>query len=66
MNILLNNKTEELPDGSTIMTLVSKKDIPTTATAIALNGSLVKKEKWELTPLHEMDSVTVISAAYGG
>ena len=67
MNIIINNLAEQLPyDHATVEDLVKYKDYPVQGTAVAVNGSLASKEKWCVTPLHEGDNITVISAAFGG
>lgn len=65
MLLLINDIQENLPV-RTLAELIAHKNIPQQATAIALNGALVKKDRWEDTELHPMDSITVISAAFGG
>lgn len=65
MLLLINDVQEDVPV-RTLAELVTHKHIPRQATAIALNGCLVKKDRWEDTELKPMDSITVISAAFGG
>ena len=67
MTILLNNVPTKLPQNNmTLSDLVATKNIPVQGTAIAVNDHLVKQSQWPVTILNELDSVTVISAAYGG
>ncbi|MDE6810947.1 MAG: sulfur carrier protein ThiS [Muribaculaceae bacterium] len=67
MIILVNNNQIDLPiEISTLADFVAWKNIPLQATAIALNGKLIKTEKWSVTPLANMDNILVISAAFGG
>lgn len=65
MMLIINDIQEDLPVG-TLSELASCKHIPRQATAIAVNGRLVKMANWDDTELHPMDSITVISAAFGG
>lgn len=68
MHITINGRPELL-DGTTTITLsqlAESHSIPTTGTAIALNGKVVSADKWDVTVLNEGDSLIVISAAYGG
>lgn len=65
MILLINDIQEDMPI-STLGELVLYKRIPRQATAIALNGRLVKADAWETTDLKPMDTITVISAAFGG
>lgn len=67
MDILLNNIPTPLPsDYMTVEELVSWKNLNPNSTAIALNGTIVRKKNWKLTKLNELDRVNVISAAFGG
>ncbi len=67
MNIILNNIPTKLPDDyMSVEDLAEWKGIKKQGTAIAVNDMIVKKDDWELTKLHELDRVTVISAAFGG
>lgn len=67
MRILINNKPEILEmETITLSELVNLKSIPENGTAIALNGRVVRKQNWESAIISDGDSITVISAAYGG
>lgn len=67
MNIILNNIPTKLPsDFMSVEDLAEWKGIKKQGTAIAINDIIVKKDDWNLTKLHELDRVTVISAAFGG
>jgi len=67
MNIILNNIPTKLPDDyMSVENLVEWKGIKKQGTAIAVNDIIVRKDDWELTKLHELDRVTIISAAFGG
>ncbi|MDE5843645.1 MAG: sulfur carrier protein ThiS [Muribaculaceae bacterium] len=67
MNIIVNNNNIELPANIiTISDFAKLKNIPVQATAIALNGKLVKSDRWSITKLSEMDNLLVISASFGG
>lgn len=67
MNIILNNiPTKLLDDYMSVEDLAEWKGIKKQGTAIAVNDMIVKKDDWKLTKLHELDRVTVISAAFGG
>lgn len=67
MNIILNNTKTEVPEGiSTIAALADWKGVKPQGSAIARNGSVIRKTDWASTPLHESDTITVISATFGG
>lgn len=67
MTIIVNNNQVDLPsDVESIKDFVNWKKIPNQATAIALNGKLIKVENWGLTRFSNLDNLLVISAAFGG
>ena len=66
MKILLNNKEISLSQGSTLQDLLLQENIALINVAIALNNTLVLRDKWAVTTLNEGDNVVAITAAYGG
>jgi thiamine biosynthesis protein thiS len=67
MRITINNQDIDLSsDYLTIAELMKERGVKAGGTAIALNNKIVKHENWEITRLHDGDSVTIISAAFGG
>lgn len=67
MNIYCNGKPIAVSEPASLHSLlvltdfVNKKGI-----AVAVNNSVVKKQDWESTFLHENDKVLIISATKGG
>lgn len=59
-NIIINSENK------TVFDLLTERKTPLTGSAVALNGRLLTKDKWKVTGLHDGDSLTVISAAFGG
>ena len=66
MNILLNEEPIEIIDSSTILDLVTVRDLPVSGIAVAVNSQIVKRELWETSMLREADRVTIIIATFGG
>ena len=67
MIISINSETVNIPsDIITVADLASSRNIPVKGTAIAINGKIVKADKWEVTRLNDNDTLMIISAAYGG
>lgn len=67
MTIRLNNEKTRLPEeGMTVADLLEWKGIRINGTAVAVNGSLASRDKWNVTKLSDNDDVVVISAAFGG
>lgn len=67
MNITFNQSPLCVEESITIKDLLRQKNIDKqTGIAIALNNSVVPKEKWEHTILQENDMLLLIGASYGG
>lgn len=67
MRITINNQDIDLSsDYLTIAELMKERGVKAGGTAVALNNKIVKHENWEIIRLQDGDSVTIISAAFGG
>ncbi len=67
MKLIVNNETREFEeDRLNVAALVEKLVAKNASAAVAVAGKLVKKEQWEVTWLADGESVTLITAAYGG
>lgn len=67
MTIIFNDQNLQTPnDYMTLEDLAKWKNIPQQGSAIAVNDRLIRKDKWGVTQLKDMDRVTVITAAFGG
>ena len=67
IRLTINNKVEFINSEKLYLSeLVALKNIPLKGTAVAVNGKIARKENWDTTKISAGDSLTVISAAYGG
>lgn len=67
MTLIINDQAEHFDcDIITVDALLDIKKVKKDGTAVAINGKLCVKGKWDVTKLSDHDDVTVISAAYGG
>ncbi|MBD5370329.1 MAG: sulfur carrier protein ThiS [Bacteroides sp.] len=67
MILHINGQTTDVPsDIYTLEDFAEWRGIPEKGTAIAVNARLVKRENWPAVTLKDLDSLTVISAAFGG
>ena len=67
MHIRLNNEIIEIPrDDMNVRELLDWRNIPAQGTAVALNGVISNRTKWDNIYLKENDDVVIISAAFGG
>ncbi|MBD5231600.1 MAG: sulfur carrier protein ThiS [Bacteroidales bacterium] len=67
MQIKVNGKMRELPYPMTVKEFLNSEDLlGRGGMAVAVNGSVVRQNDWELRLLHEGDDLLIINAAYGG
>ena len=66
MNILLNQESINVIDSSSILDLVTVRNLPISSIAVAVNNQIVKRELWSTTLLQDDDRVTIIIATFGG
>lgn len=67
MHIKFNNEIIELSDNNaTLKDLLSERGISENGTALALNGRLAPRNRWDIIKLTDNDEVIVITAAFGG
>ncbi len=66
IRIVFNNKPTELESDTSLQEFVDKNGMIPTNIAIAVNNSVVPKEKWENTIINNGDTLLIIKAYYGG
>ena len=67
MEITLNGLIERLPkDKMTVKDLLDWKNTTVKGIAVSVNGRLVPKAEWSVTPLQTMDDVILFIGAFGG
>ncbi|ABG57531.1 sulfur carrier protein ThiS [Cytophaga hutchinsonii] len=67
MNVIVNNKTVELPDAAGINALLAQLNITSPqGIAIAINEQVLPKSEWESCTLKNNDAVLLIRATQGG
>lgn len=65
MTIKINNE-EVVTQVATVTALAQELGLPAHGVALAINNCVVRHERWDTTPIHEGDSLTIFKAAYGG
>lgn len=67
MNVTVNGNARETPAGSTVDDVVRELS-PTNdrGLAVAVNGEVVPRYRWAVTPLGEGDSIEILTAVQGG
>ncbi|MBC3950335.1 sulfur carrier protein ThiS [Pseudomonas folii] len=66
MHIQLNGEPFELPDGATVLALLTRLDLVGRRVAVELNLDIVPRSQHESTVLSEGDQVEVVHAIGGG
>ena len=68
MQINLNGEDREFPDGATVATIVELLDVAPGArgVAVALDGEVVTRGRWDETRLAEGARIEVVAAIQGG
>ena len=66
--VVLNGKPTTLPDGATAADAVRAAGAPEEArgVAVALDGEVVPRARWDATPLSDGGRVEVLNAVQGG
>lgn len=66
MNVLVNGVHRELAAGATVADLLAALDIPSTGTAVAVDGAVVPRAAHPQTVLTDGAVVEVLTAVQGG
>lgn len=66
MNLKLNDRAVEAPEGMTLAQLLRRENADNVKIATAVNGSIVAAADRATHPLADGDSILVIKAFYGG
>jgi sulfur carrier protein len=62
----INGERRELPDGTTLATLLDELGVAPVGIAVAVNDSVVRKTTFAAHPLADGDTVEIIRAVAGG
>ena len=66
VNIHLNGEPREFADGLTVESLIATLALEPTRVAIELNRSVVRRNQWATTLLHDGDQVEIVHFVGGG
>jgi sulfur carrier protein len=67
MKIFLNDKPYTLPSGNKLSEFLKELDLDSLeGTAVALNGTIVYRSRWDSVELQEDDHLLLIQATQGG
>jgi len=65
MNVKVNGQAREVPDGTTVLSLLESIKLAPDKVAIELNRRLLKTEKYD-APLNENDEIEIVTFVGGG
>jgi len=66
MRVKLNGEPRELPNGTRLAEAVAELTDLAGGVAAAVNGDVVPRGSWAVTPLRDGDQVEVVTAVQGG
>lgn len=68
MKVVLNGERRDLADGATVRAAVTATGAPSEGrgVAVALDGEVVPRRRWDDVPLREGQRVEVVQAVQGG
>lgn len=66
MNISVNGKQQDVPEGLSVEGLVEVLELDSSRVAIERNRSILRREEWASTMLDEGDSFEVVQFVGGG
>ena len=66
MHVLVNGAALDLPEGSSVSTLIERMQLAGKRLAVELNGHIVTRSAHADTQLHENDRVEIVQAIGGG
>ena len=66
MEVTLNSEKHTIDDNSSVANLIARLYDTDKGMAVAVNNTLIPRDKWHSHKLADNDDVIIIKAAYGG
>jgi sulfur carrier protein len=66
MNVTVNGERRDIPAGTTVEQLVGQLTGALSGVAAAVNGEVLPRRAWAVTPLADSDQIEVVTAVQGG
>jgi sulfur carrier protein len=66
MTVELNGKPEELPGGTTLLSLIERHTATTRGSAVVVDGTVVPRSDWQLYRVRDGQRIELIRAVQGG
>lgn len=66
MHVVINGQRRELADGAHVPDALDALGVPRSGVAVAVEGEVVPRAAWEVTPLADGVQIEVLTAVQGG
>jgi sulfur carrier protein len=66
VNVILNGRSERLPDGATIAQVLERLGAPDRGVAVAVDAEVVPRGEWDATRIADGARIEVVQAVQGG
>ena len=66
LRIQVNGEVRSVADQSTLSDLVTELSLPPARIAVELNGTVIRRDQWSETALHEGDRLEIVHFVGGG
>ena len=66
MEVLINGEPREIPDETSLQALLRLLDLQEDRVAVELNRSIIKRNLWPATQLHDRDRLEIVQFVGGG
>jgi sulfur carrier protein len=64
--VIVNGVAHDNPSVCNVVELLAEMGVDPRGVAVALNGEVVRRSKWEATQIHPSDRVEIVTAVAGG
>ena len=66
MEIVINGQPREVPPDTSVQALVRLLDLKEDRVAVELNRTIIKRDRWPATLLHDHDRLEIVQFVVGG
>ena len=66
MRVYVNGEAREFPSPLSLAQLISELDLPPARIAVELNRTVVRRNEWATTELHDDDRIEIVHFVGGG
>lgn len=66
MNVMINGQPREFAEGITLADALEQSGVPDRGVAVVVNGTVVARNTWSVTPLEPEAGIEILTAVQGG